>query len=123
MLRRKSWSPRAVGVGLLGFGAGTGVAAAGEGHRDAVWGIAGMMTGAVAYIVAYPAVTAMTSAFPKWGKVTLAQVTSTSPWIWVAALVLAAAIAYMVDNTREHAGPVSKGRPARTSTLMALESR
>ena len=107
------------GMAILGYCPGTGVAAAGEGHKDALWGLGGMLTGAAAYVLAYPAVTAMVDAFPKWGKVTLAQVTSTSPWLWVTALVLAASIAYVGTRSRGE----SKSAPRKARTELALESR
>jgi hypothetical protein len=33
----------------------------------------------------------VTEALPDWGKITVPQVTRTSPWIWVVALLMAAA--------------------------------
>lgn len=110
------------GMAILGYCPGTGVAAAGEGHKDAFWGIAGMFTGAIAYVVAYPAISAMIDAFPKWGKVTLAQVSYTSPWWWVVGLLVVAAAVYFVSRS---SGGTQKGRtsPSRgESQRLAVES-
>ena len=84
-----------VGMSLLGYCPGTGVAAMGEGSRHARWGFAGMIVGAAAFAAAYPA---LEKGFMKLGdvtatvggqvtdKVTLSDVTGVSPWVYIGAL-------------------------------------
>lgn len=88
------------GVAVLGYCPGTTVAAAGEGRRDAMVGIAGMFAGALAFVAAYPLLTPIIGALGDAGKVTLPGVTDTSPWLWVAGLVLAAGAALLLDRRR-----------------------
>lgn len=74
------------GMALLGYCPGTSLAAAGEGRRDAMWGVLGMLAGSLVFVRLYPHV-------KEWveekdlGKRTLPSMTRTSPWPWVAGLV------------------------------------
>ena len=99
-----AWGGLLFGVGLavLGYCPGTTVAACGEGHRDAMVGLAGMLTGAFAYVWLYPALQAPIGMLPDWGKVTIPAVTGTSPWLWVAGLVATAVVgAYVLEHSRQ----------------------
>jgi uncharacterized membrane protein YedE/YeeE len=96
-----------VGMALLGYCPGTGVAAAGEGHRDAMIGVVGMFFGAGAYVAAYPLLQGMTDALPDWGKITWPQVTHTTPWLWVLAIAVAVAIGSIVEHARARVRPAS----------------
>lgn len=88
-----------VGMAVLGYCPGTGVAACGEGRKDAVSGVAGMLAGALAYVWLYPVHQRALQTFPDWGKVTLPEVTMTSPWLWIAGLwVVWAAGAYFFER-------------------------
>jgi uncharacterized protein len=78
-----------VGLAILGYCPGTTVAACGEGRRDAMIGVAGMLTGALAFVWLFPALQILTRALPDWGKLTIPAWTDTSPWIWIAAIGLA----------------------------------
>jgi uncharacterized protein len=85
-----------LGLAVLGYCPGTSVAASGEGHRDAMAGVAGMIAGSFAYVWLYPAVDTFLKTWPDWGKLTLPQVSGTSPWLWIAGiLTIAAAAAYL----------------------------
>lgn len=99
------------GVAILGYCPGTSVAAAGEGRRDAMVGILGMFAGALAYVAAYPLTKPIINGLGDAGKVTLPQVTHTSPWLWVAGLVLAGAIVAVVEQRRRLG---TRGRRATT---------
>ena len=79
------------GMAIFGYCPGTGVAACGEGRRDAMVGVVGMLCGALAYVAAFPALQGLIKGFGDWGKVTLPQLTGVSPWIFVAALAVMAA--------------------------------
>lgn len=89
-----------VGMAVLGYCPGTSVAAAGEGRRDAIAGVLGMMTGAVAFVAAYPLMKAVRGALGDRGEVTVASLTGTSPWLWVALLAAGAGAAWLVSRSR-----------------------
>ncbi|MDZ4687368.1 MAG: YeeE/YedE thiosulfate transporter family protein [Planctomycetaceae bacterium] len=76
-----------VGMAVYGYCPGTGVAACGEGKPDAMVGVLGMLVGAWVFVVAFPALQPVIKGLGDMGKLTLPEATSTSPWLWVAALV------------------------------------
>lgn len=95
------------GVGMVGLGycPGTGCAAAASGSRHAWFGILGMVFGAALFTETYPWAEKVFMG-NDLGKVTLADMTGTSPWMWVAGLVVLAAALFTyaerVDPTRNH---------------------
>jgi uncharacterized membrane protein YedE/YeeE len=90
-----------LGLAILGYCPGTGVAASGAGQRDAMVGVAGMLLGAVVYVLAYPRLKPMVESIADWGKVTLPEVTSSSPWPWVLGLVVAITMLLLFIGRRE----------------------
>lgn len=100
------------GVAILGYCPGTSVAAAGEGRRDAMVGVAGMFAGALAFVAAYPMLKPIIIGLGDAGNVTLPQITHTSPWLWVAGLVLAGAIVAALEH-RKRLGTRGRARAAR----------
>ncbi|QEG39370.1 YeeE/YedE thiosulfate transporter family protein [Roseimaritima ulvae] len=76
-----------VGMAVLGYCPGTGVAACGEGRKDAMIGLVGMLTGAGLYVAAFPSIDNFLQRFGSAGKITLASVTGTSPWLWIGGLI------------------------------------
>lgn len=78
-----------VGIAVFGYCPGTSVAACGEGRRDAMVGVLGMLAGAAAYVALYPALRPVMKGIADWGKVTLPQVTHTPPWPWVVGVIVA----------------------------------
>jgi uncharacterized membrane protein YedE/YeeE len=93
-----------VGIAIFGYCPGTGVAACGEGRRDAMVGVLGMFSGALAYVVVFPGLQGMAKAWGDWGKVTLPQMLGTSPWVFVAALlVMALAFRIIAERRRGYA--------------------
>lgn len=74
------------GMAVLGYCPGTGVAACGEGRRDAMAGVLGMLVGAGLYVGLFGVLSPLASAWGDWGKVTIPGATGTSPWGWVAGL-------------------------------------
>ena len=76
-----------VGMAVFGYCPGTGVAACGEGKPDAMVGVLGMLAGALAFVVAFPALQPVINGLGDMGKLTLPEATGTSPWLWVAGLV------------------------------------
>jgi uncharacterized protein len=78
------------GMAVLGYCPGTSIAAVGEGRKDAIAGVLGMMAGALAYVRAAPRLEpVLERGFV--GPKTLPELTGTSPWIWVAGLSAAVA--------------------------------
>jgi uncharacterized membrane protein YedE/YeeE len=99
-----------VGLAVLGYCPGTTVAACGEGRQDAVAGVLGMFAGALAFVAAWPALQPVIKGLGDHGKLTLPDVTGTSPWLWIAGLAAAGlAGALLLEGRRVPAGPV---RPA-----------
>ncbi|HBJ85039.1 MAG TPA: YeeE/YedE family protein [Verrucomicrobiales bacterium] len=84
------------GLAIFGLCPGTSVAACGEGRRDAMIGVLGMFVGAGVYVAAFPALQPMIKAMADYGKVTLPQLTGTSPWLWVGGLVALIIIALAI---------------------------
>lgn len=92
-----------VGMAMLGYCPGTGVAAMGEGSRHAAVGFAGMVVGAGVFAAVYPS---LEKGFMKVGevtvavgeqvtsKVTLADVTGVSPWAYIALLAVIAGVVF-----------------------------
>lgn len=79
------------GMALFGYCPGTSVAACGEGHRDAMVGVAGMVAGALAFVLAYPRLKPLIESIADWGELTFADFTGT-PWPWVGGLVVAVVV-------------------------------
>ena len=82
-----------VGLAVLGYCPGTTVAACGEGRRDAVAGLLGMFAGAFGFVAAWPALQPVINGLGDAGKVTLPDLTGTSPWLWVGGLAALGGVA------------------------------
>ena len=78
-----------VGMTVLGYCPGTTVAACGEGRRDAMAGVLGMFAGALAFVAAWPALQPVIKGLGNEGKVTIPDLTGTSPWLWIAGMTSA----------------------------------
>ena len=57
-----------MGMAIFGYCPGTSVAACGEGRRDAMVGVLGMLGGALAYVAAFPALQGLTKALGRLGE-------------------------------------------------------
>lgn len=107
-----------VGMALLGFCPGTGVAAIGDGSRHAIAGLLGMFAGGLVYAYVYPSIM---DGFLKQGdltaevagkttdKVTFADVAHLSPWWFIAGLVVISLIVFTLIHRYEK--PVDKQTP------------
>lgn len=93
-----------VGMVVLGYCPGTGVAALGDGSRHAAFGLLGMLAGAAVYAQAYPWVSGTLMEVGNLGKVTLPGLTGLSPWVFVVALS-GIAVAVFVALRRTQPGP------------------
>lgn len=100
------------GMTVLGYCPGTTVAACGEGRRDAMVGVLGMLAGALAFVAAWPALQPVVKGLGDAGKVTLPGLTGTSPWLWIAGLAGAGIIAFLLFR-----GVGRIGKPTATSKI------
>jgi uncharacterized membrane protein YedE/YeeE len=91
-----------IGMAVLGYCPGTSVAACGEGRRDAMAGVLGMFAGAVVFIAAFPILQPVINGLGDRGKLTLPQLTGTSPWLWVAGLVVGGMLALITTWFTSH---------------------
>ena len=98
-----------VGLAVLGYCPGTTVAACGEGRRDAMAGVLGMFAGALAFVAAWPALQPVIKGLGDAGKVTLPELTGTSPWLWVGGLVAGAFVAAAIIVERRSASRPGAG--------------
>lgn len=92
-----------VGMAIIGLCPGTTVAACGEGRRDAMVGVVGMLAGAGAYVAGFAGLKAVVESFKTLGKVTLPQLTHTSVWLWAAGVAFAILAALLVLERRHPA--------------------
>jgi uncharacterized membrane protein YedE/YeeE len=79
-----------VGMVLLGYCPGTGIAAAGEGRRDALFGVAGMLCGALIFAEAYRMLGKTILTWLDLGPVTLPELAGVPVWLIFAVLAAAA---------------------------------
>ena len=100
------------GMVVLGYCPGTSVAACGEGRRDAMAGVLGMFAGALAFVAAWPALQPVVKALGNEGKVTIPDLTGTSPWLWIAGMTLAGIAGVVVlRGLGNSTGPSSVPQP------------
>lgn len=78
-----------VGFGLTGFGPGTALASAASGRIDALSTIIGMLCGAHIYVLLYARVAVPLEKIANYGKVTLPEITGSSPVSWVIPILAA----------------------------------
>jgi uncharacterized membrane protein YedE/YeeE len=81
-----------VGIAIIGYCPGTGLAGAGEGSRDAMIGVLGMITGAGALVVGYDALEPLATALGDWGKVTIPELLGISHWPVIGTLAILATL-------------------------------
>lgn len=87
------------GLAVSGYCPGTTIAAVGEGRRDAIAGLLGMLAGAALYVRAYPKLKPALEVGDR-GKVTIPKATRTSPWPWVAGIATAVLAFAIADRLR-----------------------
>ena len=67
-----------IGWAILGYCPGTAVGAVGEGRTDALWGIAGMLFGAMVFARVYPLMVDTVLTWGNLGKLTVSDITGLS---------------------------------------------
>jgi uncharacterized membrane protein YedE/YeeE len=90
-----------IGIVFYGYCPGTGVAAVGEGHKDATVGMVGMLAGALFYVLTFPLIQNLRKSFPDFGKSTLPSFTDTSAWIWVMGFALVMFIIILAERRKQ----------------------
>lgn len=83
-----------VGMAILGYCPGTGVAAIGDGSRHAIPGVLGGIFGAAVFAEVYPWMKSNVLGVGDVGKATLGTITGLSPWWFMALLALAALLGF-----------------------------
>ncbi len=89
-----------VGMVILGYCPGTALAAAGQGSRDAIVGIAGALVGAAVYTEAYPWIGRHIEPIASFGKITFVDLAHVSPWFIIIPLALGASGLFFWLETR-----------------------
>jgi uncharacterized membrane protein YedE/YeeE len=103
-----------IGMAILGYCPGTCVAACGEGRRDAMIGVLGMLVGAGVFVAFFAAINRFMHAWGDWGKVTLPEMTGVSPWVYILALVAVALVAVALSVRRGTSSHGALGSARRT---------
>ena len=85
------------GMGVLGYCPGTCVAGCGEGRRDAMAGLLGMLFGAGIFVAFFGQLKPLIDSLGDAGKLTFPTLTSTSPWLWVSGLIVASSVALAIS--------------------------
>lgn len=98
-----------VGMAILGYCPGTGVAALGDGSRHAIPGLLGMVVGAGIYAEVYPHIKdnllkVGVITVDETSKVTLPQLTHLSPWWFIAGLAIIAVVVFLIIEAGERRG-------------------
>lgn len=88
-----------IGMAVFGYCPGTSVAGCGEGRRDALVGVLGMFAGAAMFVVFYEQLQPVIQALGDWEKITLPDITNTSPWLWVSLLVAGGIASLLWDRS------------------------
>jgi uncharacterized protein len=88
-----------VGMAILGYCPGTGVAAIGDGSRHAIPGVLGGLLGASLYAHAYPWLKSSLLGTADLGKLTLGSATGISPlWLISGMAILTAAAFFLLER-------------------------
>jgi uncharacterized membrane protein YedE/YeeE len=98
-----------IGMAVLGYCPGTGVAACGEGRRDAMVGVLGMFFGAGVFVAVYPALRPLIEGLGDWGEVTLPRMVGVSPWAGVGVLIVLGVTALGMFGRPRWPDPAERG--------------
>ena len=110
-----------IGIVVLGYCPGTSVAACGEGRRDAMVGVLGMLVGAGLFVALYPVLQPVMKGLGDWGEITVPETLGVSPWLIIGALVIAGIIAILLLGRGKFGGtgwslPHRQGRKQPTAS-------
>jgi uncharacterized protein len=90
-----------VGMAIAGYCPGTGVAAIGEGSRHAIPAVLGMIVGAGVFAEVYPFLQSNLMKWADYKKVTLANITGLSPWVFITGLAVIAVVVFFLIERSE----------------------
>lgn len=107
-----------IGIVVFGYCPGTGVAACGEGRRDAMVGVLGMLAGAGLYVATFGWLRGLETALGNYGTITFPQITSTSPWLWISGLTAVGVVAFVATRLRR-TGKVAEQQRTQSSWRQA----
>jgi hypothetical protein len=100
-----------VGLAVLGYCPGTGLAGSGEGGRDAMVGVLGMLTGAGVFVAAFDPLQRVALSLGDYGKVTVPELLGVPPGVVIVALAVGAGLAFWLVERSERAGPSAERLP------------
>ena len=98
-----------IGFGIIGYCPGTGLACAAAGRLDALVAVAGMLGGALAYILIYPDVALPLEKVANYGKATLPEVTEIPRALWVLTFVGVGAVLLVLTRPKGKPGNGADG--------------
>lgn len=101
-----------IGIAIFGYCPGTSVAACGEGRRDAMVGVLGMLVGAAVYVALFPVLQPVIKSLGDAGEITIPQVTDTSPWPWVVGLTVVGSVVLWLLRRNPMSGGRRHNEPA-----------
>ena len=97
-----------LGMAILGYCPGTGVAAAAPAIAMPMAGVAGMLVGALVYVLGFRWIEPMLDAIADWGEITLPEATASSAWLWIGGVtVVLALLMALLEKQRPSPEPVS----------------
>ncbi len=89
-----------LGWGLLGYCPGTQVGALAEGRWDAIWGLLGMVAGAILHAEAYPFLKKTVLTWGNYGKITLPDVIGVGHWAVIPAFIIFALVVLLIAERK-----------------------
>lgn len=90
-----------MGWAMVGYCPATAAGAVGEGRWDALFGILGMLAGAMTYAEAYPLMKKTILTWGNLGKITLPEVLGADPWWVIGGLTAVFAVLFLLFELRK----------------------
>lgn len=90
-----------MGWAIVGYCPATAAGAVGEGRWDALFGILGMLAGAMAYAEAYPLMKKTVLTWGNLGRITLPEVLGADPWWVIGGLTAVFAVLFLLFEWRK----------------------
>jgi uncharacterized protein len=107
-----------IGMAIFGYCPGTSVAACGEGRKDAMVGVLGMLAGAAVFVGGYSFLSPVIRNFGNGGKITLFEATAIPLWVWILLVIILALIIGKIfphsSSTFSEKGTISHHLPGRS---------
>lgn len=112
-----------VGMALLGYCPGTGVAAMAEGSRHAIFGVLGMLLGSAIYAEVYPWMTSSLLTLGDFGKLTLVDLTGLPASVILGAIgLIAVGLFIAIEKWERRRGTPSSPREAEESVTSRMHA-